>query len=227
MLTRRTFKTRQDEQAWPGAHDADRTRDLVLTKDVLCQLSYVGPLDFVSRRPLFVKRIPLPPETLCALRLLWSGRWDLNPRQPAWKAGTLPLSYARLFPYSPECSTLSRTSDTVTTQNSALTTARFTITPDTHTSLPSTHPKISTNCMPTLHNTCNQLSAAWWAGKDSNLGRHKPADLQSAPFGHLGTCPQCFIDRFTPNSVARITTRSTKTHRPIRAQTSSSILNTD
>jgi hypothetical protein len=30
---------------------------------------------------------------------------------------------------------------------------------------------------------------SWWAGKDSNLGRHKPADLQSAPFGHLGTCP--------------------------------------
>ena len=26
---------------------------------------------------------------------LWSGRWDLNPRQPAWKAGALPLSYAR------------------------------------------------------------------------------------------------------------------------------------
>ena len=29
-------------QAWYGAHDADRTRDLVLTKDVLYQLSYVG-----------------------------------------------------------------------------------------------------------------------------------------------------------------------------------------
>src|SRR5262249_33439605 len=28
--------------------------------------------------------------------LIWSGRWELNPRQPAWKAGTLPLSYARL-----------------------------------------------------------------------------------------------------------------------------------
>ncbi|ALA57618.1 hypothetical protein NITMOv2_1189 [Nitrospira moscoviensis] len=27
---------------FPGAHDADRTRDLVLTKDVLYQLSYVG-----------------------------------------------------------------------------------------------------------------------------------------------------------------------------------------
>ena len=28
-----------------GAHDADRTRDLVLTKDVLYQLSYVGPFN--------------------------------------------------------------------------------------------------------------------------------------------------------------------------------------
>ena len=31
-----------------GAHDADRTRDLVLTKDVLYQLSYMG-LDFVKQ----------------------------------------------------------------------------------------------------------------------------------------------------------------------------------
>jgi hypothetical protein len=30
------------ERIQPGAHDADRTRDLVLTKDVLYQLSYVG-----------------------------------------------------------------------------------------------------------------------------------------------------------------------------------------
>src|SRR5689334_9840045 len=30
------------ELALFGAHDADRTRDLVLTKDVLYQLSYVG-----------------------------------------------------------------------------------------------------------------------------------------------------------------------------------------
>ena len=34
--------------------------------------------------------------TCCHSRLHWSGRWELNPRQPAWKAGTLPLSYARL-----------------------------------------------------------------------------------------------------------------------------------
>ena len=32
----------RSDQAWYGAHDADRTRDLVLTKDVLYQLSYVG-----------------------------------------------------------------------------------------------------------------------------------------------------------------------------------------
>ena len=28
-------------------------------------------------------------------KLFWSGRWDLNPRQLAWEARTLPLSYAR------------------------------------------------------------------------------------------------------------------------------------
>ncbi len=30
----------------------------------------------------------------------------------------------------------------------------------------------------------------WWAGKDSNLRRRMPADLQSAPFNHSGTCPK-------------------------------------
>ncbi len=29
----------------------------------------------------------------------------------------------------------------------------------------------------------------WWAGLDSNQRRRKPADLQSAPFGHFGTYP--------------------------------------
>src|ERR1700682_407392 len=29
----------------------------------------------------------------------------------------------------------------------------------------------------------------WWRGEDSNLRRHKPADLQSAPFGHSGPRP--------------------------------------
>ena len=29
----------------------------------------------------------------------------------------------------------------------------------------------------------------WWRGEDSNLRRHKPADLQSAPVGRFGTSP--------------------------------------
>ena len=40
----------------------------------------------------------------------------------------------------------------------------------------------------------------WWRGEDSNLRRHKPADLQSAPFGHSGTSP----NSFTPKPMARI-----------------------
>jgi hypothetical protein len=31
---------------------------------------------------------------------------------------------------------------------------------------------------------------AMWAGLDSNQRRRKPADLQSAPFGHFGTYPR-------------------------------------
>src|SRR6266487_6419227 len=34
--------------------------------------------------------------------LTWSGRRGSNPRQPAWKAGTLPLSYSRLVYLKPE-----------------------------------------------------------------------------------------------------------------------------
>lgn len=30
---------------------------------------------------------------------------------------------------------------------------------------------------------------SWWAGLDSNQRRRKPAELQSAPFGHSGTDP--------------------------------------
>ena len=35
----------------------------------------------------------------------------------------------------------------------------------------------------------NRASCQWW-GKDSNLRRRMPADLQSAPVGHLGTPPR-------------------------------------
>ena len=67
MLIRRTFERRQDEHAWPGAHDADRTRDLVLTKDVLCQLSYVGP-STSSRVVRYSQSAFLRHPTLSALR---------------------------------------------------------------------------------------------------------------------------------------------------------------
>ena len=33
------------------------------------------------------------------------------------------------------------------------------------------------------------LPQIWWAKMDSNHRRRKPADLQSAPFGHSGICP--------------------------------------
>ena len=31
----------------------------------------------------------------------------------------------------------------------------------------------------------------WWGEEDSNLRRHEPTDLQSAPFGRLGISPEC------------------------------------
>ena len=46
--------------------------------------------------------------------------------------------------------------------------------------------------------------AEWWRGKDSNLRRRKPADLQSAPVGRLGTPPRKNEPRIlvaTPRSV--------------------------
>ena len=39
-----------------------------------------------------------------------------------------------------------------------------------------------------------------WAKMDSNHRRRKPADLQSAPFGHSGICP-CFFHTTSLKSV--------------------------
>src|ERR1700756_1422201 len=38
--------------------------------------------------------------------------------------------------------------------------------------------------------TASLPASEWGRGKDSNLRRRKPADLQSAPVGRLGTPPQ-------------------------------------
>jgi hypothetical protein len=40
------------------------------------------------------------------------------------------------------------------------------------------------------HRSRPHLRHSWWRGKDSNLRRRKPADLQSAPVGRLGTPPR-------------------------------------
>ena len=40
-----------------GADDRDRTGDLVLTKDALCQLSYIGSPDLDSRQFLVPGRV--------------------------------------------------------------------------------------------------------------------------------------------------------------------------
>ena len=68
-------------RAKAGADDQNRTGDLVLTKDALCQLSYIG----------WFFRAPRSPR-----EKTWSGRRGSNPRPTAWKAVTLPLSYSRL-----------------------------------------------------------------------------------------------------------------------------------
>ena len=39
-----------------GAHDQDRTGDLILTKDVLYRLSYVGVAILKTLQPVFIKK---------------------------------------------------------------------------------------------------------------------------------------------------------------------------
>ena len=48
------------------------------------------------------------------------------------------------------------------------------------------------------------LPQSQWARMDSNHRRHKPADLQSAPFGHSGICPFAIEKSFStvPFSIA-------------------------
>ena len=45
-----------------------------------------------------------------------------------------------------------------------------------------------------------------WAKMDSNHRRRKPADLQSAPFGHSGICPFVLLRRFVSQLRCKDTT---------------------
>ena len=62
----------------PGAHDRNRTGDLVLTKDVLYRLSYMGDLNCTSSTRLILERV-----------------MGIEPTSSAWKAEVLPLNYTR------------------------------------------------------------------------------------------------------------------------------------
>jgi hypothetical protein len=107
--------TRQWSLIVAGADDRDRTGDLVLTKDVLCQLSYIGlrPWGFgrqvglahlTAHQPIRRRlgRQPQLARRMWGASEGWSGRRESNPRPTAWKAETLPLSYSRLrAPTSP------------------------------------------------------------------------------------------------------------------------------
>jgi hypothetical protein len=95
-----------------GAHDQDRTGDLILTKDVLYRLSYVGGLSSLKKPPslynynphndrslpLLVSCTPTGESARPLAKPIWSGKRDSNPRPSAWKADALatellPLIY--------------------------------------------------------------------------------------------------------------------------------------
>src|SRR5512136_2912616 len=61
-----------------GAHDRNRTGDLVLTKDVLYRLSYVGRTFNTSPAGFRLERV-----------------MGIEPTSTAWKAEVLPLNYTR------------------------------------------------------------------------------------------------------------------------------------
>ncbi len=116
--------------------------------------------------------------------MIWSGRWDLNPRQPAWKAGTLPLSYARPSLCQARLRHISardKTSCDTAFKKSSFIRHQHRFSPNHRQYLSRRQ-----HCLDWLR---ARTSSVWWAGKGSNLGSHQAADLQSAPFVHLGTCP--------------------------------------
>src|SRR4026208_1396922 len=72
---------------------------------------------------------------------------------------------------------------------------------------------------PQTRRRATRLPRNWWRGKDSNLRRRKPADLQSAPVGRLGTPPGKNEPRIlvtTPRGVNGIGATFAKTWRALR-----------
>src|SRR3954470_23549109 len=68
-----------------GAQNGIRTRDLILTKDVLCQLSYLGPRCGPAGQDRQVDAVG------CG----WSRRRDSNPEPAVYKTAALPIELRR------------------------------------------------------------------------------------------------------------------------------------
>ena len=151
-----------------SALDRDRTGDLFLTKEVLCQLSYKG-----AKTRIHHSRLSPPHQSQTANRGMipsgknWSGKRDLNPRPPAWKAGALPLSYSRKT-HEQSCN------GTIDAPFRSGHYSYFSIAP-------------SFECA----RECSRIFAGqkFWGGEDSNLRSLAATDLQSVPFVHSGTSP--------------------------------------
>ena len=77
-----------------GAHERNRTFDLLLTKEVLYRLSYVSN-DVVTgqRRPDIV------PRTGMFKAAAMERETGIEPAPSAWKAEVLPLNYSRVLRY--------------------------------------------------------------------------------------------------------------------------------
>ena len=95
----------------------------------------------------------------------------IEPTPSAWKAEVLPLNYTRL----------ARRPEPLAVQRRSRSTINI-------IALPAIIARIITEPRPPSGTHAPRFTR-WWRGKDSNLRRHKPADLQSAPVGRLGTPP--------------------------------------
>ena len=121
--------------------------------------------------------------------LLESGRRDSNPRPSAWKANALSTELLPHFLWAKMDSNHRRRKP-----------ADLQSAPFGHSGI---CPTFSTIFSKSGRRDSNPRPSAWkanalstellphflWAKMDSNHRRRKPADLQSAPFGHSGICP--------------------------------------
>ena len=116
----------------------------------------------------------------------WSGRRGSNPRPSAWKADALPTELLPHFSFLlAHCCVMLRIVGRSLPQGNSLS-------PHSH-SLHWTKINFKTlwavNSAFQSKSPIGLLSGLLWEKMDSNHRRYKPADLQSAPFGHSGILP--------------------------------------